>query len=62
MLSVTAPVTDNMDTVGEILFFFVGFGKKTGVVVVHNNENESTVHAYPRGENKGSIINVGVRR
>ena len=32
------PVADIIDTVGEILFFYVGFGKKAGVVVVHSDD------------------------
>ena len=32
------PVADIIDTVGEILFFYVGFGQKAGVVVVHSDD------------------------
>ena len=42
------PVADIIDTVGKILLFYVGFSQKTGVVVVHNNGNESGDRRYPR--------------
>ena len=32
------PVADIIDTVGEILLFYVGFGQKAGVVVVHSDD------------------------
>ena len=35
------PVADIIDTVGEILLFYVGFGEEAGVVGVHRNDEWS---------------------
>mgnify|MGYP006965220172 CR=1 FL=1 len=34
------PVADIIDTVGEILLFYVGFGQEAGVVVVHRDNEQ----------------------
>jgi len=45
------PVADIIDTVGEILLFYVGFGQTAGVVVVHSDNKESRNCAYTKGVN-----------
>ena len=42
------PVTDNIDTVAEILFFYARFCQAGRLVVVHNDENRQLCRRYPR--------------
>ena len=43
------PVADIIDTVGEILLFYVGFGQKAGVVVVHSDDFKRRNRVYLGG-------------